>query len=106
MDNKERDYTSEFKAKVAMAALKGEKTLAELALEYGVQPQEVSQWKEQMQASATAVFSSGAGRSHRGKRSKTEAAAAHDEVDRLRVELAWLRKKARQLGLSADEPTP
>ena len=51
-----RNHTAAFKAKVALAALKGEKTLAELAQKFDVHPNQIAQWKTQLQEAATGVF--------------------------------------------------
>jgi transposase-like protein len=54
-----RNHTSAFKAKVALAAIKGEKTLAELAQQFDVHPNQITQWKGQLLDGAAGVFGSG-----------------------------------------------
>jgi transposase len=54
-----RNHTPAFKAKVALAAIKGEKTLADLAQQFDVHPNQITQWKSQLQEGAAAVFGSG-----------------------------------------------
>ena len=54
-----RTHSPAFKAKVALAAIKGEKTLAELAQLYGVHPNQITAWKAQLVDGATSVFGSG-----------------------------------------------
>ena len=56
MSRKRRRFTAEFKAKVALAAVKEQHTLAELASEYGVHPSQITAWKKELQGSAVAVF--------------------------------------------------
>ena len=51
-----RNHSAAFKAKVALAALKGERTLAELAQQFDVHPNQITQWKTQLQERATEVF--------------------------------------------------
>jgi transposase-like protein len=51
-----RNHSPEFKAKVALAAVKGEQTLAELAKKFDVHPNQISQWKEQLLAGAATAF--------------------------------------------------
>jgi transposase len=54
-----RNHTPAFKAKVALAAIKGEKTLSELAQLFDVHPNQITQWKAQLQEGAAEVFGSG-----------------------------------------------
>jgi transposase-like protein len=56
-----RTHAAAFKAKVALAAIKGEKTLAELAQQYDVHPNQITAWKEQLVEAAAGVFGSGGG---------------------------------------------
>ena len=56
-----RNHTPAFKAKVALAAIKGEKTLPELAQLFDVHPNQITQWKAQLQEGAAGVFGSGGG---------------------------------------------
>jgi transposase len=51
-----RNHTAAFKAKVALAALKGDKTLAELAQQFDVHPNQITDWKTRMQEGAAGVF--------------------------------------------------
>ena len=51
-----RNHTAAFKAKVAMAALKGDKTLAELAQQFDVHPNQITDWKTRLQEGAAGVF--------------------------------------------------
>jgi transposase len=53
-----RNHTPAFKAKVALAALKGDKTLADLAQQFDVHPNRITQWKAQLQEGAAGVFGS------------------------------------------------
>jgi transposase len=55
-----RNHTPAFKAKVALAAIKGEKTLAELAQLFDVHPNQITSWKAQLLDGAAGVFGSGA----------------------------------------------
>jgi len=53
-----RNHTAAFKAKVALAALKGDRTLADLAQQFDVHPNQITQWKAQLQEGAAGVFGS------------------------------------------------
>jgi transposase-like protein len=54
-----RNHSPDFKAKVALAALKGDRTIAQLSDQYGVHVSQITAWKDQLQASAANVFSPG-----------------------------------------------
>ena len=56
MKNKRRNHSAAFKAKVALAAIKGDKTIAELAGEYKVHPNQITQWKRKLLESVPQVF--------------------------------------------------
>ena len=91
MAGKRKQHTAAFKAQVALATLKGDKTVNELASQYGVHPTLIHGWKKQLLAGADQVFSNG-----------SKAATADDEaqktelfeqIGRLKMELEWLKKK-------------
>ena len=67
MERKRRSFSDSFKAKVALDAVRGLKTLAELASEYKVHPGQISEWKKQVLLNAPGIFSG-----QKNKRSKTE----------------------------------
>ena len=97
MAKKRRCFTAEFKARVVLAALREDKTLAELAGQFDVHPNQITEWKRQALEALPDVFS-------RRKAADTKAAEAHEsrlyeQVGKLQVELAWMKKKARQLGI-------
>ena len=56
-----RNHSSTFKAKVALAALKGDKTITQIADQFDVHASQIAQWKEQLQARAIDIFETGAG---------------------------------------------
>jgi transposase-like protein len=91
MADKRRTLNSQFKAKVALAALRGEKTVNELAKEYQVHPGQISQWKSALLEKAAEVFDKGLGKKEAG--SEKEREFHLQQIGQLKVELEWLKKK-------------
>ena len=73
MKNKRRNHSAQFKAKVALAAAKGDKTIAELTSQYEVHPNQVTQWKKQLLESLPDIFS----RSRQRERQKQDELEEH-----------------------------
>ena len=96
MAGKRTRHTAVFKAQVALAALKGDRTVNELAAHYGVHPTNIHAWKKQLLAGAEGVFSNGG----RGATTAAETPSAelYEQIGRLQMELAWVKKKAAALG--------
>jgi len=97
MAQKRRQFSGQFKARVVRAALREDKTLAELASQFGIHPNQITDWKRQALEALPEVFS-------RRKRADAKAAEDHEtrlyeQVGKLQVELEWMKKKARQLGI-------
>ena len=91
MATKRNQYTAAFKAQVALAALRGDKTVNELATQHGVHPTLINAWKEQLLSGAEGVFSSGAKAD--SKQEDGLQAQLYEQIGRLRMELEWLKKK-------------
>lgn len=92
MKNKRRNYSSAFKAKVALAAVKGEKTLAELASEYEVHSNQITQWKKKLLESLPEVFSRSRQREKQNQDDLTDR--LYQQIGQLKVEVDWLKKKS------------
>jgi putative transposase len=91
-----RRFSSDFKAKVALEAVRGERGLSELASRYEVHPSQIRQWKKELLAGLPEVFSDK--RRRRGQDDEAEKARLYEEIGRLKVELDWLKKKRDLLG--------
>jgi len=100
MGTMRRRHSSEFKAKVALEAVKGQKTLNELATEFGVHPVQIAQWKRQLVEASPAAFESGSGRHNRDQEQLVEQ--LYQQIGQLKVEVDWLRKKGIARWPSAD----
>ena len=97
MAKKRRRFTAEFKARVVRAALREHKTLAELASQFGVHPSQITEWKRQVLEAIPDVF--GRRKAADAKASELHEARLYEQVGKLQVELEWMKKKARQLGI-------
>jgi len=90
-----RQYEASFKAKVAFEAAKGEKTMAQLAGEYGVHPNQIGRWKAELLEKLPELFSDRRKRVDKD-REETEA-ELYRQIGQLKVELDWLKKKSQKL---------
>jgi putative transposase len=95
MKGKRKQHTAAFKAQVALATLKGDKTVNELASQYGVHPTLIHSWKKQLLAGADQVFSNGA--KVGAPDVEAEKAELFEQIGRLKMELEWLKKKVGPL---------
>jgi transposase-like protein len=85
-----------FKAKVALAALRGDKTTAQLASEYEVHTSQVTAWKQLLLEQAPKLFEDGRSKGH--EESMANEQQLYEQIGRLKVENEWLKKKSAQLG--------
>jgi len=88
MGRKRRTFTDKFKAKVALDAIRGVKTIAELAKEYQVHPNQISGWKRQVLTNAPGLFASG--EKPRVRTEEELTAPLYEEIGRLKMDLKWL----------------
>jgi putative transposase len=92
MAGKRKQYTAAFKAQVALAALKGDTTVNELASQYGVHPTLVHAWKRQLLAGAEQVFANGVSATTAAD-AEAQKAELFEQIGRLNMELEWVKKK-------------
>jgi transposase-like protein len=97
MAGKRKQYTAAFKAQVALAALKGDKTVNELASQYAVHPTLIHDWKRTMLAGAEQVFSNGVP-ADTAADAEAQKAELFEQIGRLKMELEWLKKKVAPFG--------
>jgi len=86
-----KKFGAEFKAKVALAAVHGSKTINELAAEFEVHPNQIGLWKKQLCEAAPEIFSIRRPRGGRSEESLKDN--LYEEIGRLKVELDFLKKK-------------
>ena len=92
MGNGRKQYSAEYKFQVALAAVRNDKTVSQLASEYGVHPTQINEWKRQLMKEGAQVF---------GQRTGSDETAAkerenelYEQIGRLKMELEWVKKKA------------
>jgi putative transposase len=90
-----RQRTGQFKAKIVLEALKGQKTINEIASRFGVHPVQLAQWKKQALEELPEVFADRRGRAAR--EAEEEKTRLYEEIGRMKVELDWLKKKLRDM---------
>jgi transposase-like protein len=91
MGRQRRRFSADFKARVALEAIREQHTINELASEYGVHPNLIREWKNHLLSELPQVFNS-----HKGEEQKTleeEQDRLFQQIGQLQYELAWLKKK-------------
>jgi putative transposase len=89
---KRKQHTAAFKAQVALAALKGDKTVNEVAAQFGLHPTLIHDWKKKLLAGAAGIFENGAKAAPNP--AEGQQAELFEQIGRLKMELEWLKKKA------------
>lgn len=89
-----RNHSAAFKAKVALAAVKGDKTLAELAEQFDVHPNQITQWKTQLLEGVAGVFGE-----TRAEQASVDLKALHAKIGELTLENDFLESALTKAGL-------
>lgn len=92
-----KTFSKELKARVVLEALRGEKTVAQLSSEYGVHATQINAWKKQALAGLPELFGRDNGTETAAHEAETER--LYQQIGKLQVEVEWLRKKSKALGL-------
>ena len=108
--SKRRTHSPEFKARVAMEAISGRKTIQEIAADHAIHPIQVSQWKRQLLDGASELFTRGKKNKDTGD-SQVKEAELFQQIGKLQMELEWLKKNlscsdARELRKLVDHDHP
>jgi len=87
-----RNFSVEFKARVALEAIKGQRTIQEIAAHYEVHPNQITKWKRQVIETLPQIFAD-----HRLRGNESDEAlkaALYQQIGQLQVQLDWLKKKS------------
>ena len=92
MTTKRKQYSNDFKFKLALEAVKGVKTVSQLASEYNVHPTQIGTWKKQLVQQGSTLFTRPNDRQQREQQERETA--LYEQIGRLKMDLEWLKKKA------------
>jgi transposase-like protein len=92
MKKERKSYTAAFKAKVALEAIKGQRTINEIASAFEVHPNQVTQWRKQAVSQLSEIFSNGRARAESAEEELRNQ--LYQQIGQLKVELDWLKKKS------------
>ena len=95
MTTTRKQYSPQFKARVAVEAIRGEKTLSQLGSQFKVHPMQIAKWRKAALEQLPELFVDG--RTRKTRDGETDNNALYEEIGRLKVELDWLRKKVGML---------
>ena len=95
MTTTRKQYSAAFKARVAIEAIRGEKTLSQLGSQFKVHPIQIAKWRKSAMEQLAELFVDG--RTRKGAPVETGHDALYEEIGRLKFELDWLKKKVGML---------
>jgi transposase len=99
MSKKRRSFSADFKAKVALEAVKEQETINQIASRYDVLPAQVSQWKAQLLKGLPGAFKGGSKSKAPEAEWEQEKEKFYRKIGQLEMERDWLKKKSEQLGI-------
>ena len=95
MTTTRKQYSAKFKARVAIEAIRGEKTLSQLGSQFKVHPIQIAKWRKSALDQMPELFVDG--RTRKAQSGAADNTALYEEIGRLKVELDWLKKKVGML---------
>jgi transposase-like protein len=95
VSNMRRGFDGAFKARVALEALRGEKTMGQLSSEFGVHVNQIRQWRQKLLDELPSLFSDR--RSRKEKEGEELLSELYRQIGQLKVEVEWLKKKSQML---------
>jgi transposase-like protein len=103
MKRKRRHLTPEFKARVAAEALKGEKTIQQIARENEIAPTQVSTWKKDLEDHMPSIFERKNAADQSAEKQERRTSHLERKIGQLLIEKEFLEKKCDQLGIDLSE---
>ena len=104
MSNKRKQYSAQFKAKVALEALREAKTTSQLSSQYEIHPTLINNWKRQLLNDASSLFESDHKNDKKGKDQQAQIDELYRQIGKLTVERDFLENRSEQLGLRIEKP--
>jgi transposase len=104
MSNKRKQYSPQFKAKVALEAVRGEKTISQQASQYEVHLTMINNWKRQLLDKTSNLFEKGSETSQASEIQQTQIDELYRQIGKLKVERDFLADRSAQLGLKHENP--
>lgn len=104
MSSKKKQYSPQFKAKVALEAIRGEKTVPELAGQYEIHPTMINSWKRKILEEASKVFEGESKEKKVEGEAKTQIDELYRQIGQLKVERDFLANRSAQWGLPTEKP--
>lgn len=104
MSNKRKQYSSQFKAKVALEAIRGEKTTTELASQYELHPSLINNWKRQLLEGASQLFDQNSETAKPDENQQAQIDELYRQIGQLKVERDFLANRSARLGLKNEKP--
>ena len=90
-----KKHSNGLKARIALDAIRGQKTMSELASEYGVHANQIGRWKKQLLEAAPDIFTRG--KNKEAEKNEVEQNHLYKKVGQLQIEVDWLKKKTGYL---------
>jgi len=103
MSKKRRQYSAQLKAKVALEAVRGEKTVAEIAAQYEIHPTMIHNWKRQLLDGASEIFEQQQANTIESD-GEAQIAELYRQIGQLKVERDFLANRSARLGLPTEKP--
>jgi putative transposase len=98
MARKRRIFNPSFKAKVAIEAIKGHRTISEMTAKHKLHATQINLWKKQLIEGAEGIFENGNGKKAKAADTdEPQTAELYEQIGRLKVQLEWLKKKVAQV---------